>query len=413
MITPKEIQKQCLTWWKDVLLAYIDENLVDNISDNVVSFFPREINRIGKISAKDVQNKVLEHKKAIELLQNHSKNEAKNDTKESKKFGYKLVLEETQFAKIGKQSVPTKIIIESIKDYLKITNKEKEYQIFQRNYALILKELPLLNEWINANTNVLKLIEHNTWTDTLKVCKYFIATPKPQLYIRQLPIDVHTKYIQENKSIITSLLNFLIINEIDTNEKDFEKRFNLLSREQLIRIRFLDVSKSPLPNITDISFTEKELKNYYQNYHLNANFQFDNIFITENLMNFLTLPKLKNTIAIWSGGGFNISYLKNIDWLKEKQFYYWGDIDAQGFQILNQCRSYFPNVIAVMMDKETLENFQFGEGTPAKNQVLQHLSDTEKMLYEYLKLNNIRLEQEKITQIFAEAEIKKILEFVV
>ncbi len=403
MITPKEIQKQCLMWWKDVLLAYIDD-----LDDDTVSFFPREINRIGKISAKDVLNKVLEYKKSIELLQN----DAKNDTKESKKYGYKLVLEEQQFAKIGKQSVPSKIIIESIKDYLKITNKEKEYQLFKKNYAIILKELPLLNEWIKINP--LKLIEHNTWLDTLKVCKYFIATPKPQLYIRQLPIDVHTKYIQENESVIASLLNFLIINEIDTNEKDFEKRFNLLSREQLIRIRFLDVSKSPLPNITDISFTEKELKNYYQNYYqndnLNTNFEFDNVFITENLINFLTLPKIKNTIAIWSGGGFSISYLKNIEWLKEKQFYYWGDIDAQGFQILNQCRSYFPDTVAVMMDEETLENFQFGAGTPAKNQVLQHLSDSETTLYEYLKLNNIRLEQEKITQIFAEAEIKKFLE---
>ena len=400
MITPKEIKKQCLTWWKEVLLAYIDDFNADDLTNNIIPFFPREIARIGKISSKDVLNKVLEYKKSIELLQN----EAKNDTKESKKFGYQLVLEEQQFAKIGKQSVPSKIIIESIKDYLKITNKEKEYQLFRKNYAIILKELPLLNEWIKINA--LKLIEHNTWLDTLKVCKYFLANPKPQLYIRQLPIDVRTKYIQENENVIASLLNFLIPNDIDINEKDFEKRFNLLSSEQLIRIRFLDVSKSPVPNITDISFTEKELKNYYQNY----DFSFDNIFITENLMNFLTLPKLKNTIAIWSGGGFNISYLKNIEWLKDKQFYYWGDIDAQGLQILNQCRSYFPSTIAVMMDEETLENFQFGTGTPAKNQVLQHLSDAETTLYKYLTLNNIRLEQEKITQVFAEAEIKKFLE---
>ena len=111
---------------------------------------------------------------------------------------------------------------------------------------------------------------------------------------------MHTKYIIENKSIISSLLNFLIPDDINNEEKDFEKRFNLLSKEQLIRIRFLDTSRSPLQNITDISFTEKELKHY--------NFSIDKVFITENLMNFLTLPYLKNTIAIWSGGGFSISY---------------------------------------------------------------------------------------------------------
>ncbi len=256
----------------------------------------------------------------------------------------------------------------------------------------------MLIEWIKANP--IKLIEHTTWADTLKVCKYFLQNPKPNLYIRQLPIDIHTKYIFENKGIITSLLNYLIPNELNKEEKDFEKRFNLLSKEQLIRIRFLDVTKSPLQSVTDISFTEKELKHY--------NFAIDNVFITENLMNFLTLPFLENTIAIWSGGGFNISYLKSIEWLKDKQFYYWGDIDAQGFQILNQCRSYFPNTKAVMMDTATLNSFQFGEGKPANNQTLKWLSEEELNLYNYLRENNIRLEQEKITQVYAEDKISNL-----
>ena len=377
MITPKEIKEQCLKWWKDVLLSSI--------------VFPKEINRIGKVNSKDILNRLSDYKQSIELL--------KCNSKENRKLGYTLITRDRQFEKIGKQPVPEKIIIDSIEDYLRVSGKEKDYQVFLRNHSLIIQELPILKEWIKVNP--LKLIEHYTWFDTLKVCKYFLKNPKPNLYIRQLPIDIHTKYILENKSIITSLLNFLILNDINIEEKDFEKRFNLLSKEQLIRIRFLDKCKSPLENITDISFTEKELKHY--------NFTVDNIFITENLMNFLTLPSLKNTIAIWSGGGFNISYLKNIEWLKDKQFYYWGDIDAQGFQILNQCRNYFQNTVAIMMDEETLNSFLSGEGKPAKNQNLQWLSDTEMKLYHHLRKNNIRLEQEKITQSFADNKIIKIL----
>lgn len=374
MITPKEIQEQCLKWWKEVLLSPIDS----------VTNFPKDISRIGRVSSKDILHKLSDYKRSIELL--------KSNSKEVKKIGYSLVTVDRQFDKIGKQPVPEKIIIDSLNDYLRVTGKEKEYQTFLKNHSLIIQELPLLSEWIKANP--LKLIEHNTWVDTLKVCKYVLENPKPNLYIRQLPIDIHTKYILENKSIVTSLLNFLIPNDINTEEKDFEKRFNLLSKEQLIRIRFLDESKSPLQNITDISFTEKELKHY--------NFIIDNIFIAENLINFLTLPSLKNTIAIWSGGGFNISYLRNIEWLKDKQFYYWGDIDAQGFQILNQCRSYFPNTKAVMMDTATLNCFPYGEGKPANNQILKWLSEDELYLYNYLRENNIRLEQEKITQVYAE-----------
>ncbi len=382
MITPKEIKEQCLKWWKEVLLSSVDS----------AAYFPKEINRIGKVSSKDILDKLSEYKQSIELL--------KSNSKENKKLGYNLIVTDKQFEKIGKQAVPEKISIESIEDYLRITGKEKERQTFLKNYSLIQNELSLLSEWIVVNPT--KLIEHDTWPDTLKVCKYFLANPKPALYIRQLPIDIHTKYIWDNKSVIASLLNFLIPAEIDKNEKDFEKRFNLLSKEQLIRIRFLDKSKSPLQSITDISFTEKELKHY--------NFSIENVFIAENLINFLTLPEIKNTIAIWSGGGFNISYLKNIEWIKDKQFYYWGDIDAQGFQILNQCRNYFPGTVAVMMDDETLNSFQFGEGKPSTNQNLQRLTGSELKLYNHLRKNNIRLEQEKITQAFAEERIKKLFQ---
>lgn len=378
MITPKEIQEQCLKWWKEVLLSSIES----------VRYFPKDISRIGKVSSKDILNKLSDYKHSIELL--------KSNSKQIKNNGYNLILTKQEFGKIGEQSVPERISIDSIEDYLRVTGKEKEYQTFLKNYSLIQNELPLLSEWIKANPT--KLIEHGTWLDTLKVCKYFLQHPKPNLYIRQLPIDVHTKYIYENKSIITSLLTYLIPDELNKEEKDFEKKFNLLSREQLIRIRFLDSNKSPLQNVTDISFTEKELKHY--------NFAIENVFIAENLMNFLTLPFLENTIAIWSGGGFSISYLKDIKWLKDKQFYYWGDIDAQGFQILNQCRSYFPNTKTVMMDTETLNCFQFGEGKPANNQTLKWLSEEEVNLYNYLRKNNIRLEQEKITQGYAEDKIK-------
>ena len=59
MITPKEIQEQCLKWWKDVLLSTI--------------VFPREINRIGKVNSKDILNKLSAYIESIELLKSNSK----------------------------------------------------------------------------------------------------------------------------------------------------------------------------------------------------------------------------------------------------------------------------------------------------------------------------------------------------
>ncbi|MGF7230039.1 Wadjet anti-phage system protein JetD domain-containing protein [Arachidicoccus sp.] len=37
-----------------------------------------------------------------------------------------------------------------------------------------------------------------------------------------------------------------------------------------------------------------------------------NVVIAENKIIFLTLPLINSTMAVYSGGGFNISYLKNV-----------------------------------------------------------------------------------------------------
>ena len=148
--------------------------------------------------------------------------------------------------------------------------------------------------------------------------------------------------------------------------------FHLKEKEKRIRIRFLDKKLSPLEKFTDLSFLLYELN------QLNVNC--DYVLVAENEMNFLTLPALPNTIAIWSGGGFQVSYLKDIQWLRDKSFIYWGDIDAQGFQILNQFRVYFPATIAVMMDEETLSKFKYSQGQPAPNQNLHRLTENEHKL---------------------------------
>lgn len=77
---------------------------------------------------------------------------------------------------------------------------------------------------------------------------------------------------------------------------------------------------------------------------------------------------------------------------------------------LSISRNYFPNTKAVMMDLETLNSFPAAEGKPATNQNLQRLSQDELKLYQHLRKNNIRLEQEKITQTFAVDKIYEALQ---
>jgi hypothetical protein len=58
-----------------------------------------------------------------------------------------------------------------------------------------------------------------------------------------------------------------------------------------------------------------------------------------------------------------------------------------------------------MMDEKTLNCFKPAEGEPCSNQNLSMLTGEEHKLYQYLRENNLRLEQEKITQAYAEDKI--------
>jgi hypothetical protein len=116
---------------------------------------------------------------------------------------------------------------------------------------------------------------------------------------------------------------------------------------------------------------------------------------------------------VWSGGGFMISYLKNVLWLNEKKITYWGDLDSHGFAILNQMRNYFPQTVSAMMDMETFELFKKeglvpGEKTNAIN--LSKLSEVEMKVFTFLKENNFRLEQEKIRQNYVDAFFRELFQ---
>jgi hypothetical protein len=378
MITPLEIAQQCRKWWKNMLISRME----------AVDFFPKEINKIGKITAQDLIERLSEYQKSLAALRNHAKS--------NKKWGYTLVETERYFEKIGTQKVPGKIIIETLDDYLTLTGKKTEYQTFLKNYEVLINELPALKEW--AVRHPQKLTEHNDWRDILSVCKYFLENPKPNLYLRELPINVHTKFIEHHKGIISDLLNNLLppenINREFTSAADFEKRFNLKYPEPLVRFRILDaqLSVNYFSGLSDLSIPVGQ----FEQLHLPV----ERVLIVENKTNMLTialtLPALENTIVLF-GSGYKVRNLKNAVWLNKVDLLYWGDLDVQGFEILSQFRSDFPHTRSVLMDSETFHAFfEHDTGTPSEITGKPHLTTGEMQLYELLKSNNWRLEQEKI-----------------
>jgi len=387
MISPEEIKQQALKWWKPFLQSHIANE----------AFFPKQLDRIGKVKPGQITRQFETLQQEIELLYKASKN--------ATGAGYLIKTAGRNFRRSGAHDLPDTIEFETADDYLSFIGKKREWKLFLTNYLLLSEKFPHLNNWLVDNSLSLTLPDKD-WQGIIEVCQYFLATPRPDLYLRQLPISVHSKFIEENSTFLQSLLDFLIADHIrDPGQKRTAERYFLKHDETLVRIRILDEQLFIHNNIADISIRLSDFEK--------TNWACTNVVIAENKMNFLSLPQLSSSIALWSGGGFNIGYLKNASWLNNKHIYYWGDIDEHGFQILHQLRSYFPHTQSVMMDRATYNNFKEytvqGKFNPAEQ--LSYLSVDEAELYTFLKgqPKQNRLEQEKIPHLHVVDQFRKMI----
>ena len=376
MITSIEIKKKALRKYPEYLrnvAAGTDfqpiEILCDKKASNTMADFHRELEDIRSLS------------------------------KEVKGYGYTIEWKTIKTKLLGTQDLPSRIMFETADDYERFLQKIKEVADFRKDVALINGKFPELQCWIEKYP--LKVIDKSEyWSDILKVLDYFSKNPQPQLYIRELPIEVHTKFIEQHKIVIGELLDIVIEEFVNTNEKDFEKHYNLRYDEPLVRIRLLDrdLAKNFFNGMDDITVPVSHF--------LKLQIPITKAFIVENKVNFLTFPSVANSIVIW-GRGYGVASIKDSELLKNIDLIYWGDLDAQGFEILSQFRSYFAHVKSLLMDRVTFDKyFENDSGTPSKVHVELNLSVEEYELYKYIKTNNYRLEQEKIPQRYVIEQLK-------
>lgn len=373
MITPKEIKNKA----EKKYISFLQELIETKPFTKLVIRGDKSYNK----------SSLSEFEKEIQLINSQSK--------EKKEYGYTLKFQKVKTKYLGTQDLPTSIYFDTEKNYLKFLGKDKEVELFLLDVEEILKKNPELKDWVIKNP--IKVIQHQAeWESILRVCQYFKQNPKPNLYIRELPIKVHTKFVERKQAVIKELLDVLISEHLNNDEKQFEKRFNLKYSEPQIRFKILDkeISQSFFSGIDDLAIPISQFET--------LNLPIERVLVVENkttlytASTFLTLPKMDKTIAIF-GSGYSVANLKNVKWLKNIELLYWGDIDVQGFEILSQFRGYFQQTRSILMDLVTFEKFfEHDLGTPTTISTILNLTNSEQELYNILKTNNWRLEQEKI-----------------
>jgi len=313
-----------------------------------------------------------------------------------------------QYRQLGTHDVPVTLTLENIQSLIefigpKAIERSKHWQNFMQ---------PILD--FDSNLYPL-LVRHlldleNMKTDDVQLIPRLLSQLHKGMgigsYLRALPLKhVDTKFLENNFSLISDLLDMHFDGEI-SHENGLMNWIGCVDipRAWLLVRPLCPQSEERMCGLSILQLSTQTLRDN----PLPAR----NILVVENNQSGFGLPTLKDTIAIF-GGGANVSWM-DAKWLSDKNIGYWGDIDTWGFKLLSDARQYIPDLRAIMMDKETMIEFEqrtVSEPSPV-DKLPPNLFANEIKLFEELqqgRYRGSRLEQERISADYIEKQLLKWL----
>ena len=352
-------------------------------------FFPREV-RFGRPSTTSDFDSL---KADFEAL-----------AKGAGQIGYLIAWESRATKRWGVQQFPSRVWFEDEHGFLRAIGKASDAIAFRRNLAATQERCPDLVPWLSRYA--LRMAEAaDDWPDVLTVAEYFLRCPKPNLYARQLPISVPTKFIDQHHDLLRPILDSLVAECVNANAATFNTRFHLLEDEPHVRLRFLDdafMQQCGLP-VADLTIPISVFRSLRIAPSVTV--------VVENKMCFLTLPRLANALAV-CGQGKAASLLHGTPWLRSCRLVYWGDMDDSGFGILSSLRKEYPHTESILMDDHAwLQNEHLShDGKMDSSALSLHtLTRSEAAAWEIARSRTLMIEQEQIPQPFVVAALTKLL----
>ena len=300
---------------------------------------------------------------------------------------------------LGANRIPSAIWIDTLEQALGLIGKHRAAERFAGMVERTRETRAELIPWL-AKRPLRALALAEEWPQLLAIVDWLSKHPRPEVYLRQVDLPgVHTKLIEGHRAVLAELFDLVLpeeaIDATHTGAFGFCRRYGFLDKPARVRFRMLDptVRLLPMASDQDITLTQAAFSSLAP--------PVTTVFITENEINFLAFPNVRDSMVIF-GAGYGFANLIAAHWLQEKNILYWGDIDTHGFAILNQLRGFFPHTVSFLMDRETLlahRQFWGSEPQPQTGDLLR-LTTEEQALYDQLRQHtwgvSVRLEQEKI-----------------
>lgn len=311
----------------------------------------------------------------------------------------------------GAQRVPECAWLDTLGDAVAFIHKRRAVDQFEQMLATTRLLEPRLCDFLSERP--LRALElAGDWEQLLAVVGWLKVRPRPGIYLRQVDLPgVHTKFIDQHRTELNEILPYVLqpgeFGESRTGSALFESRFGFRTKPAHVRLRSLDpalpvLAGAPLPDIKVDEYSFARLQ-------VSAK----RVLMTENEINFLVLPPMADTIAVFTAG-YGFDAVGKADWIRRAEVLYWGDIDTHGFAILDQLRAHVPQAMSLLMDGTTLRDHErwWGEERSPVSHDLPRLSAEESAVYDDLRYQrlkrNLRLEQEHIGFRYLEAALASV-----
>ncbi len=333
----------------------------------------------------------LDAKATVESVKDHLREACKLEER-----GALLTWDTRTTRRLGSQSWPIRLTVGDLSTLGRLVDEASLGHFLSLSRCVLAREPSLRSFWESDPLGAWGL--RGQWSSLCRALQWFRHHPRSGWHRRALPWDLHGKFVEENERILDVLLSHSLPDQLDPTSRDFEGRWGLARREPLWRGRILDEGLRATLGLCadDLAMSLRAWSSRPRP---------ESVLVVENLESLLSLGPRAHTLAIWGRGW---AVLELADWLSQMdQVIYWGDLDAQGFEILDALRPRIERVKSVAMDNATFTLWRklACPGTPAGSKELQHLNQGEWLAYRQVVGQNLRLEQEKIPLIWVEEKL--------
>ena len=312
----------------------------------------------------------------------------------------------------GLQRLPACVRIDSADEALGWLGKRRERDRFIDLLAATRMQCAVLLPWLEKRP-LQALALAGEWPRLLAVVNWLIAHPRPGIYLRQVDVPgVHTKFIEAHRAVLAELFDLALpadcVDASKTGVAQFAARYGFRDKPLRIRLRLLDPAIRVFAGLAGPDITLDA--DSFSRLALDVS----RVIITENETNFLALPEMPGTLAIF-GAGYGWDALTRARWLAQCSIHYWGDIDTHGFAILDQLRGHFSHVQSLLMDRATLDAHEafWGREEMPQRADLSRLTADELSLYDSLRDNRVReglrLEQEYLGFAWVRERLERLI----